>query len=192
MMKEYDGLHFLDKGNNSICLTDGKKVIKLIRAGTSENDAQRRYQQMLNEYGIFKEYLEGYTHNSSFFLDKSSSGWIVGIEQSFVTGTPLRRSLSSMNPAVVDFFNKTLHLYEERGQVPDLLPDLIFDPTGGVYLTGKFTYTSGCNVLMVENSPILIDTTLNKSLRSRIWGPILRPVIAARIRIFLRSTGTIR
>lgn len=184
-MPEYDKFRILDKGCNSQCFTDGQKVIKLTSAGAIQDEAQKKYQQMVSEYELLKRYLGEYAHDTSLSLQRDSVQWVVRIEQDYVEGTPLRMSLHSKNPAITDFFYRSLHLYKETGVLPDLLPDIMPDPTGGIYINGKFTYRSQHNVLLVGDSPLLIDTTLNKSLRGRFLAPPLRALMAFQIRRLL-------
>lgn len=184
--KNYDSFTPLGNGVNSHCFTDRKIVLKLTPVGSDKNQAQKKFNLLKGEYELFRDYLGEYVLESHLFVYRNSKEWAVGIEQEFIKGTPLRRSLNAKIPAVQDFFQRNLHLYVETGFIPDLLPDIMIDLSGGIYLVGKYTYRSGPNVYLVENKPILVDSTLNKSLRNRFTGPILRALVALRIKSLMR------
>lgn len=174
-------------GVNSRCYTDGHLVVKLVAGGKDEQATQRMLQLLRGEYQLFKEYLGDYVLESEFFASCDQEKWIVRIEQDFASGYPLRQSLKARNPAVYDFFQRNLHLYRQKGVVPDLLPDIMYDPSGGMMLTGKFTYRSGPNVFIVEGKPLLVDSTLNKSLRNKIYGVPLKAMLVWRIKSLLQD-----
>lgn len=146
----------LDSGSSAHCYSDGQTVLKIARIGQSQKLAEARLQQ-------FKDVLE----------------------QEYITGRPLRQYLRRHIPAIQDFFGRSLKMYRATGLVPDLLPDIMPDPTGGMLLTGKYHYRSSANVLMIGDKPVLIDTILNRSLRNRVTGSLLSALVARRIKSLL-------
>lgn len=176
----------IGRGYSSQCLTDGIRVLKLSPAGHTETQAQNKLKQMQAEYSLIRSYLDNYVQESGFFLTQNTSEWLVGIDQEIVAGTPLRASLREYNSAVEEFLGKCLNMYENTRQVPDLIPDIMPDPSLSVYFSGKFTFLSGPNVLLIDNTPRLVDTTYNRTLRHPLTAPILRSLVARRIRELLK------
>lgn len=181
-------LHPFGKGGSFSCFTDGKRVIKFTKAGSSEAKAYEKYHQISGEYQLLKKYLGGYVLESEISLEERQDGWVVGIGQDFVSGTPLRKSLSSKNPLIHDFFDKSLSMYKDTGLVPDLLPDIMWDPSLGIYLTGKYTYRSGVNVLMVDEQPKLIDVAFTRWIRRKVAGFVVRSLVARKLSSLLKET----
>lgn len=184
--ERFSGLVLLDTGANSQCLTDGSRVVKVTKCGMDEERAQARLDRLKDEYRQIKLHLGTMALDSEFSLVNDAKGWLLCIAQEHKSGRPLRNSLNPRNPSQRDFFERILCLYQQTRLVPDVLPDIMPDPFGGIYFTGRYTYLSGPNVFLVEGSPTLVDTTLNRILRSRITGPILKALVAKRIELLLR------
>lgn len=182
----YPGYNPIGGGFSSQCLRDERRVIKVIRVGSKEKRAVARLGMLSDEYGQMRAFLDTHALETDFRLGNYSGEWIIEIGQQYIDGAPLRKSLDARNPAQRDFFQRSLKMYNQTGLVPDLVPDIMPDLSGGIYINGRYTYRSGPNVLLVEGSPVLVDTTLSRSLRNKAVGPVLRFLVARKIERILR------
>jgi hypothetical protein len=172
-------------GFSSVCFTDGSNIQKNVDVGLTPKKALKRLSKLESEYILMKSFLGENVLDTSFKLGIDNRRFVVRLQQKYLTGIPLREVLNPNDPKQNSFLRKCLNLYNSEGIIPDIIPDIMPDPSMGITLTKKYTYRSGPNVLLVDENPILIDTTLNRGLRNPITGPLFSSLIALRIKDLL-------
>lgn len=172
-------------GFSAVCFIDGDKVIKITEPKTKPQQAVAKLAILQREYDLMQQFLGNNIIPTEFKIRYGNKKFYIQLTQPLVKGEPLRQNLNPTDPLQRDFFEKCLSLYESEGITPDLIPDIMPDPSLGMKLKGKYTYRSGPNVYLVNGVPTLIDTTLNRGLRHAVTGPLLSFLIASKVESLL-------
>lgn len=181
-----DRLQYIGKGQTFNAFREGASVVKVSRPFPTQTEAEQKLQQYEGEYRRVRTYLGDYAQESTFSIERDEQ-WVVKVHQPPVEGTPLRQSLKDNNPEIQGLFRKSLEQYAATRSLPDLYPDLMFDPTLGIYLTGRYSYKAGPNVLVTgQGFPVLVDVTLTPLLRGKLIAPIANFLLAQRLKSLLR------
>ncbi len=166
----------------------GDFVAKELKKPENEKDPTELAYDFLGDYKLLKQYLGDYVVPTDFIIGEQESRPSVFMIQPDTHGLPISDLVREQlrTPYIIDFFKRSLQLYNETGHMPDIY--------GRPHVIRWYTHPqTSPNVIVSEKDslpfPNLIDVLFTRnSVKPLIGGPHNR-LLAEGTKRLLRSLG---
>lgn len=149
----------LARGTRFVCYRDGDEVYKLISGFLSRSDATKIAQNISKDYETILHQLGDYVVPTLFETLEDKKSFSIVLRQPYISGVSIKRAFelsseSSLDKSrLLDFLGKTVSMYQDTGQIPDVF--------GRPHVFGWYNVLTTPNVRVETTNDILMPKLLD-------------------------------